>query len=76
MKKESERMVNGWKMKTGKNRKLELGQVAQGWDRKKEKARETEKGQCKETRLAGELHYRTIFWQKTKISWENEQELG
>lgn len=76
MNEESERVVNGWKMKTGKNRKLELGQVAQGRDRKKEKARETEKGQCKETRLAGELHYRMIFWQKTKISWENEQELG
>lgn len=33
MKKESERVMNSWKMKTGKNRKLELDQVAQGWDR-------------------------------------------
>lgn len=33
MVKESERVVNSWKMKTGKNRKPELGQAAQGWTR-------------------------------------------
>lgn len=64
MKKESERVVNSWKMKNGKNRKLELGRVAQGWDRT---WKEMEKGQHEETGLTGELHYRMIFGRRENL---------
>lgn len=64
MRKECESAMNSWKMKTGKNRKLELYQVAQGY---LQVAQGSRKRPAKGVRTDRRAPLQDDFWQKKKL---------